>query len=122
MEKKDKIFEKIKPALKISLVGNEKFFGKGIEELLTLIDKYGTVTKACNIMGLSYSKAWKIINRLENEIGFKIVEGKAGGTSGGKTTLTNDAKELLSKYSKFAKDVEKYADKSYKKYFIIKGI
>ena len=101
------VYKKIKPIVRVSFVGKEKFFGKGIAELLQLVDKYGTK-----------QKAWKIINRLEKELGFKVLETKAGGKKGGESYLTDGAKDLLKKFSVMNKDIEEYTIKEYKKYFL----
>lgn len=58
MNKEKSVYKKIKPLVRVSFVGKEKFFGKGIAELLELVDKYGTIQKACKSMDMSYSKAW----------------------------------------------------------------
>jgi molybdate transport repressor ModE-like protein len=114
------VYKKIKPIVRVSFVGKEKFFGKGIAELLQLVDKFGTIQKACKSMDMSYSKAWKIINRLEKELGFKVLETKAGGKKGGESVLTDDARDLLARYTKMNKDIEEYTIKEYKKYFCSK--
>ena len=49
--------------LKIQIGNNEPNFGKGVVELLELCDKYGSLSKAYKEMGMSNSKAWKIIKR-----------------------------------------------------------
>lgn len=112
------LYKKIKPVVRVSFLKSEKFFGKGIAELLLLIDKYSTIQKACKSMKMSYSKAWKIIDRLEKELGFKVLETKAGGKKGGESFLTDEAKDLLMRYSRMSKDFDKYIIKVYKKYFL----
>lgn len=118
MDKQKLIYKKIKPMVRVSFVGEEKFFGKGIAELLQLVDKYGTIQKACKSMDMSYSKAWKIINRLEKELGFKALETKAGGKNGGESFLTEEAKNLLKKYGEMNRDIEEHTNKLYKKHFL----
>ena len=51
--------------LKIQIGNNEPNFGKGVVELLELCDKYGSLSKAYKEMGMSNSKAWKIIKRAQ---------------------------------------------------------
>lgn len=118
MNNQNSVYRKIKPVVRVSFVGKEKFFGKGIAELLLLVDKFGTIQKACKSMDMSYSKAWKIINRMEKELGFKVLETKAGGKKGGESFLTDDARNLLIKYNKMNKDIEEYTVKEYKKIFL----
>ena len=50
--------------LKIQIGNNELNFGKGVVELLELCDKYGSLSKAYKEMGMSNSKAWKIIKKI----------------------------------------------------------
>lgn len=111
-------YKKIKPSIRVTFKGDDKFFGKGVAELLLYIDKYGTIQKACKEMGMSYSKAWKIISRLEDEVGVKMLETKAGGKKGGESTLTDEAKDLLKRYKKMNSELEDHLKKAYKKYFI----
>jgi len=40
------------------------FFGPGPVELLELIEKTGSISKAAKGMGRSYKKAWDIVSRL----------------------------------------------------------
>ena len=47
--------------LKIQIGNNEPDFGKGVVELLELCDKYGSLSKAYKEMGMSNSKAWKMM-------------------------------------------------------------
>ena len=53
------------PKIQVSIAGDEMFFGPGPYRLLKITDETGSVREACNEMGLSYSKAWKILNRME---------------------------------------------------------
>ena len=55
--------------LKIQIGNNEPNFGKGVVELLELCDKYGSLSKAYKEMGMSNSKAWKIIKRAQEDLG-----------------------------------------------------
>ena len=54
--------------LKIQIGNNELNFGKGVVELLELCDKYGSLSKAYKEMGMSNSKAWKIIKRAQEDL------------------------------------------------------
>ena len=65
--------EKIRPALRLTLEKEERFFGPGVARILELIEKKGSIQGACNEMGMSYSKSWKIIKRAEKELGFHLL-------------------------------------------------
>jgi molybdate transport system regulatory protein len=51
-------------------IDGERFFGPGRAELLQLIDETGSISKAAKAMGMSYKKAWAMVDGL-NEHGRK---------------------------------------------------
>ena len=99
-------------------VGNEiPSFGKGVMELLDLCDQYGSLSKAYKEMGMSNSKAWKILKRAQEDLGYELVSSTSGGSHGGGSTLTPRGKELLHQYKTFKTKVEMYADTVFKEVF-----
>ncbi|QEJ98889.1 winged helix-turn-helix domain-containing protein [Treponema phagedenis] len=103
--------------IKITLVNENKFFGPSVYDLLTLIKKEGAIKTAAQKMGLSYSKALKMIGNMEKELGSKIVDRKSGGITGGESTLTEYAEQFLENYKKFEEEVKSYSEKIFNKYF-----
>lgn len=73
----------------------ERFFGPGRAELLEHIAETGSITMAAKKMGMSYKKAWEMINALNQQSGNPIVIPKTGGEKGGGTTLSKEAWDLL---------------------------
>ena len=63
---------------------DELFFGSGCAQLLEMIDLTGTITAASEAMHMSYSKAWKMLNKMEEELGDKVVVRSNGGSRGGR--------------------------------------
>ena len=70
----------------------ERFFGPGPVELLERIEKTGSINQAAKQMQMSYKKAWEIINALNTDAGHPYVVTQTGGTSGGGSTITKEAK------------------------------
>nr|WP_243172940.1 LysR family transcriptional regulator [Blautia pseudococcoides] len=62
----------------------QKIFGKGIAQLLRLIDTEGSMNAAVKRMGIAYSKAWKILRNAETQLGFELVAKQTGGRNGGR--------------------------------------
>ena len=56
--------------MKVRIMGEEKAFGPGVAQLLKGIEEMGSMQKAAEKMGLSYSKAWKMMKTAEQELGF----------------------------------------------------
>ena len=51
----------------------EPDFGKGVAQLLSLTREKGSLSAAYKSMGMAASKAWKILNRAEADLGVKLV-------------------------------------------------
>ena len=76
----------------------QRFFGPGPVELLELIEKTGSISKAAKGMGMSYKKAWEIVNRI-NGMGVEpFVVTSIGGEDGGGSAISADAKEMIAWY------------------------
>ena len=73
----------------------ERFFGPGRAELLEQIAETGSINMAARKMGMSYKKAWEMINALNTQSGRPIVLPKTGGEKGGGTTLSKEAWDLI---------------------------
>jgi molybdate transport system regulatory protein len=88
---------------KIWLETNEKagVLGDGKWRLLKAIDETGCLTDAMKKLGLSYRKTWDNLVKIEETLGFKIVEKQRGGASGGKTVLTKEGKAIVDAFDKF---------------------
>ena len=93
------------------------FFGAGTAELLELINYEQSVRMASSLMGISYSKAWKMIKKMEEGAGCMMVRCQQGGKDGGKAELTENAVLLLKKYRLFEKRLKEEADKIYDEIF-----
>lgn len=110
MEVKSKIWIEIdgKPA-----------FGLGRKELLEAVDKYGSITKAAQTLGMSYRKAWSRIKKMEECFDTKFVVAKTGGTGGGGATITEDAKDIIDKYEKILEGINEHINKKFKSIIIL---
>ena len=109
--------ETIHPKIQVSIAGEEMFFGPGPYRLLKIISETGSVRDACNEMGLSYSKAWKILNRMENEMGCKVIIRSRGGAEGGHSTVTEFGKRYLKSYEEYNESVQAFAKKEIERIF-----
>lgn len=88
----------LSPSIRVSIEKEVPFLSPRLKLLLFLIADIHSVRKACVHMGLSYANAWTMINRLEQEVGYAVVERKHGGCSGGHTMLTEKGEALIMTY------------------------
>lgn len=102
---------------RIWLTNNGKAFGKGPYDLLTAVSSYGSLNEAAKKMGMSYSKAWKIINMIEDRLGFSLLRREVGGSGGGGSYLTAEAEDFLIKYSQFLAEADQALADLFQKYF-----
>lgn len=79
----------------------ERFFGEGPCRLLHLIEETGSLRAAALAMGLSYSKALRIVKRAEKVLGFALTCKTIGGRGGGGSTLTEEARDFLERYEAY---------------------
>ncbi len=99
--------------ISIRVFGEEKCFGPGVAMLLEKVDEQKSLRKATISMNMAYSKAWKILNVAEENLGFKLLISVTGGKGGGGAELTQEARQFLSAYRRFEQAVNEYAEEAF---------
>lgn len=97
------------PSVKISIDKETMFFNSRLKLLLFLIADLQSVRQACQHMGLSYQKAWDMLNQLEQELGYTVVMRQHGGKSGGKTCLTEKGCQLMYAFQQYEDELRLFA-------------
>ncbi|MBP5160119.1 MAG: NTP transferase domain-containing protein [Lachnospiraceae bacterium] len=105
------------PVLHMQLESEVPFFSDRLKLLLFLLADTQNMHEACTLSGLAPSKAWSMINKLEQSIDLKVVERLRGGKSGGSTSLTSDGLDFYMRYTRFEARVYSYAQEEFKKRF-----
>ena len=62
--------------------------GPGRLELLELIDAHGSISAAAQRLGMSYRRAWGLVQAINKAAGAELVAAATGGTGGGGAELT----------------------------------
>jgi molybdate transport system regulatory protein len=81
-------------------VDQVKFFGTGRYELLQRIAETGSISQAAKDMGLSYKKAWAMVDAMNTLGKNPYVVTQKGGSKGGGTVVTDTGKKVLEAYKK----------------------
>jgi len=102
---------------KLWLEEDERLFGDGPCEILSLVDKLGSLNQAAAEINMSYSQAWKLIKKLEKRLGFKLLHKKVGGSSGGGSELTDKGRLITEQFAEFRNKAEKCLGELEKEYF-----
>ncbi|MDO4265240.1 MAG: LysR family transcriptional regulator [Eubacteriales bacterium] len=110
----------MKESVRLIIKKDEKFFGPGIATLLHLVDKHGSIQAACAMMDMSYSKAWKIIKRADQALGFPLLLSQNGGKEGGRSSLTEEGRRFLQCYDqmneKLCAEAERLLDECFSEF------
>ena len=72
-----------------------KWMGKGHAQLLTAIEKKGSLSGASRETGISYRKTWRLINQINELAKHEVVHLQKGGAGGGGATVTVYGRKLL---------------------------
>jgi molybdate transport system regulatory protein len=76
-------------------IKNEFYIGPGKILLLEKIGEKGSISKAAESIGLSYKKAWKLIDELNRHSSKKLVYAKSGGKGVRGSQLTNEGEIFI---------------------------
>lgn len=78
-------------------VGNMSF-GPGKADLLDLIAQHGSISAAARAMGMSYRKAWLLVEEMNQTFRSPLVESARGGPQGGGAHLTEGGAAALAHF------------------------
>ena len=109
--------EHLRYHLTVRLYRQDKSFGPGPMRLLRGVEEGGSLHQAAEAMGMSYSKAWTLLRKLEKEWGFTLLDRQSGGPKGGGSVLTPEGRDLLERYEAMCAQVELAAHKAFAQYF-----
>jgi molybdate transport system regulatory protein len=74
------------------------YIGPGRADLLELIGSTGSISAAGKAMGMSYKRAWSLVQALNAGFGIVLVESSRGGAAQGGAQLTEAGRFLLEHY------------------------
>ncbi|WP_055046283.1 winged helix-turn-helix domain-containing protein [Devosia sp. A16] len=73
------------------------YIGPGRADLMELIAETGSISEAAKRMGMSYKRAWGLVQALNEGFGAPLVEASRGGAAQG-ASLTAAGREVLERY------------------------
>lgn len=89
------------PRLRLRLhFGPDAMFGPGRADLLDAIAEHGSISAAGRAMGMSYRRAWSLVEALNTGFAAPLVESARGGAAGGGAHLTPQGVAVLHHYRK----------------------
>ena len=88
--------------------------GPGKADLLEGIEETGSIAGAGRRMGMSYKRAWHLIDTMNSYFGEPLVVSTKGGKAGGGAQLTATGREVLKRYRGVEADANKGAARNLK--------
>ncbi|MDY8138155.1 winged helix-turn-helix domain-containing protein [Aquimarina sp. 2201CG5-10] len=92
------------------------FLGEGRIKILKAINQEGSLSKAAKSLGMSYKKAWNLVNSINKNASAPIVVTNTGGSGGGGTTITPYGKNMILKFEEINKNCWDFLDQQLKDY------
>jgi molybdate transport system regulatory protein len=87
------------PGLRIRLVFDDgAMIGPGKADLLDLIRETGSIAAAGRRLGMSYKRAWMLVETLNDTFAEPLVESHRGGAGFGGAVLTTAGEAVLAQY------------------------
>jgi molybdate transport system regulatory protein len=89
----------MKPRLTLRIdLGPGQSIGPGKMRLLEALAETGSISSAGRALGMSYRRAWMLIEQMNQGFRRKVVTTQLGGTHGGGAQLTSFGQDLLKRY------------------------
>ncbi len=88
--------------------GEDIAVGPGKIDLLEAIARTGSITAAAKALGMSYRRAWLLVDTMNRCFRVPLVDAEAGGRRGGGTALTPQGIEVVRRY----RNIERAAAKA----------
>ena len=100
---------KIKSRIWIEADGNV-LLGEGRVSLLKAIESTGSLSQAAKSLGMSYKKAWSLIDRVNKHAEKPLTNSITGGKGGGGATLTPYGKSLVNAFDSINQNCWSFLD------------
>lgn len=101
---------KIKSRIWIEIDG-DKLLGEGNVRLLKAIENTGSLSKAAKHIGMSYKKAWLLVDTVNKRAKEPVTINSIGGKGGGGATLTPYGKSLVTAFETINKKCWTFLDR-----------
>ena len=94
--------------------GRNEAVGPGKVTLLEHIDECGSLSQAARELGMSYRRAWQLLDSLNHCFRERVAVTAKGGRRGGGATLTAFGRELIRIYREFDAEIQARAARHFR--------
>ncbi|MEZ5197732.1 MAG: LysR family transcriptional regulator [Bacteroidales bacterium] len=95
---------------------DEGILGDGKWQILKAIEQHGSLKAATKALGITYRRTWGDLKKIEEVLGFAILEKERGGKDGGKSSLTPEGKKLVQAFDEFHEKVDVQIEQAFEEF------
>ncbi|MBS0377714.1 MAG: LysR family transcriptional regulator [Proteobacteria bacterium] len=95
-------------------LGPELAIGPGKIELLEQVGTSGSLSQAARALGMSYRRAWQLLDSLNAALLEPVTEARKGGSHGGGSQLTEFGREVIRIYRAFDGETQRRAERVFR--------
>lgn len=92
------------------MYGPEIAMGPGKAELLEAIAETGSISASAKRLGMSYRRAWLLVDTMNRCFREPVVASAAGGAGGGGAQVTDFGREVLARFRAMSRAVDRALD------------
>lgn len=101
--------------LRIRIAFPKGHIGPGKIALLEHVDEAGSISAAAKKMGMTYRRAWHLLETVQTVLNEDVIETSVGGKRGGGAKLTSVGRDLITLYREAESEAVKGASPLLKK-------
>ena len=80
------------------LLGNNFSLGPGKIELINAIGAAGSISGAAKMVGMSYRRAWNLVDSINQDFSTPVIITSSGGKGGGGAVVSDIGLEIIKRY------------------------
>lgn len=103
--------------MKLLVYEQSPHFGKGIVQLLTRVEGGMSLNAAAAEMGMSYTKARRLLKSAEADLGVQLLEPHRGGAGREGSVLTEAGRRMLGSYRGFEAEARQAVQRAFERWF-----
>ena len=92
------------------MFGPEIAIGPGKAELLEAIEATGSISASAKRLGMSYRRAWLLVDTMNRCFREPVVESATGGSGGGGAMVTGFGRDVLRRYRAMQSRIDRAID------------
>jgi molybdate transport system regulatory protein len=94
--------------------GGEVLLSDWRVDLLEAVEETGSLAGGAAKLGVPYRTAWERVKETEGRVGMRLLETESGGTEGGGSRLTEEARELIARFRRITAGVAELVERRFR--------